>query len=65
MSESDVDRVFIFDTTLRDAEQTPGCSLTPREKMEVAQQLARLNVDIIEAGFPVSSNEDFDALIGN
>lgn len=62
MSESDVDRVFIFDTTLRDAEQTPGCSLTPREKMEVAQQLARLNVDIIEAGFPVSSNEDFDAV---
>ncbi|MBS14181.1 MAG: 2-isopropylmalate synthase [Gemmatimonadetes bacterium] len=60
--ESDVDRVFIFDTTLRDAEQTPGCSLTPREKMEVAQQLARLNVDIIEAGFPVSSNEDFEAV---
>ena len=63
MSEgSDVDRVFVFDTTLRDAEQTPGCSLTPREKLEVAHQLARLNVDIIEAGFPVSSNEDFDAV---
>ncbi|MEE2753650.1 MAG: 2-isopropylmalate synthase [Candidatus Latescibacterota bacterium] len=63
MSEnSDVDRVYIFDTTLRDAEQTPGCSLTPREKMEVAQQLARLNVDIIEAGFPVSSTEDFEAV---
>ncbi len=59
---SDVDRVFIFDTTLRDAEQTPGCSLTPREKLEVAQQLARLNVDVIEAGFPVSSDEDFEAV---
>jgi len=63
MSEkSDGDRVYIFDTTLRDAEQTPGCSLTPREKMEVAKQLARLNVDIIEAGFPVSSTEDFEAV---
>ena len=59
---SDVERVIIFDTTLRDAEQTPGCSLTPREKMEIAQQLAKLNVDVIEAGFPVSSNEDFDAV---
>ena len=63
MSEhSDGDRVTIFDTTLRDAEQTPGCTLTPREKIEVAQQLARLNVDVIEAGFPVSSNEDFGAV---
>lgn len=63
MSEhSDGDRITIFDTTLRDAEQTPGCTLTPREKIEVAQQLARLNVDVIEAGFPVSSNEDFGAV---
>ena len=63
MSESsDSDRVFIFDTTLRDAEQTPGCTLAPREKMEIAQQLARLNVDIIEAGFPVSSDVDFESV---
>lgn len=55
-------RVTIFDTTLRDAEQTPGASLTVREKMEIAHQLARLNVDVIEAGFPVSSNEDFEAV---
>jgi 2-isopropylmalate synthase len=59
---ADTNRVFIFDTTLRDAEQTPGASLTVREKLEVARQLARLQVDIIEAGFPVSSNEDFEAV---
>ncbi len=56
------DRVIIFDTTLRDAEQTPGASLTVREKLEIAHQLARLKVDVIEAGFPVSSNEDFEAV---
>jgi 2-isopropylmalate synthase len=59
---SDQDRVIIFDTTLRDAEQTPGSSLTVREKMEIAHQLARLKVDVIEAGFPASSNEDFEAV---
>ena len=59
---ADANRVYIFDTTLRDAEQTPGASLTVREKLEVAHQLARLKVDIIEAGFPVSSNEDFEAV---
>ena len=59
---ADANRVYIFDTTLRDAEQTPGASLTVREKLEVAHQLARLRVDIIEAGFPVSSNEDFEAV---
>ena len=47
---------------MRDAEQTPGASLKVNEKLEVAQQLARLKVDIIEAGFPVSSNEDFEAV---
>ena len=48
---------------LRDAEQTPvGASLTVKEKLEIAHQLARLNVDIIEAGFPLSSNEDFEAV---
>ena len=59
MNES---RVYIFDTTLRDAEQTPGASLTVPDKVEIAHQLARLNVDVIEAGFPVSSNEDFEAV---
>lgn len=56
------DRVIVFDTTLRDAEQTPGASLSVPEKMEIAHQLARLKVDVIEAGFPVSSNEDFEAV---
>jgi 2-isopropylmalate synthase len=55
-------RVYIFDTTLRDAEQTPGASLTVKEKLEIAHQLARLKVDAIEAGFPLSSNEDFEAV---
>jgi 2-isopropylmalate synthase len=48
-------RVLIFDTTLRDGEQSPGISLNTREKLEIAQQLARLGVDIIEAGFPIAS----------
>lgn len=52
-------RIILFDTTLRDGEQCPGASMTPREKLEVARQLARLNVDVIEAGFPVSSEGDF------
>lgn len=55
-------RVVVFDTTLRDAEQTPGASLQPRDKIEIAHQLARLGVDVIEAGFPISSNEDFEAV---
>src|SRR6266436_3881639 len=53
------DQVFIFDTTLRDGEQCPGASMNLREKLEVARQLQRLNVDIIEAGFPVISDGDF------
>ncbi|MBT4096280.1 MAG: 2-isopropylmalate synthase, partial [Gemmatimonadetes bacterium] len=56
------DKVIIFDTTLRDAEQTPGASLTVPDKMEIAKQLARLQVDVIEAGFPISSNEDYEAV---
>ncbi len=56
------DKVLIFDTTLRDGEQCPGASMNLREKMEVARQLARLNVDIIEAGFPVISDGDFRAV---
>ncbi len=59
---TDSKRVYIFDTTLRDAEQTPGASLTVKEKLEIAHQLARLKVDVIEAGFPLSSNEDFEAV---
>jgi 2-isopropylmalate synthase len=53
------DRIIIFDTTLRDGEQCPGAAMTPREKLEVARQLARLGVDVIEAGFPVASEGDF------
>jgi 2-isopropylmalate synthase len=56
------DRVIIFDTTLRDGEQSPGISLNPGEKLEIAQQLARLGVDVIEAGFPISSPGDFAAV---
>jgi 2-isopropylmalate synthase len=54
--------VVIFDTTLRDGEQSPGISLDAREKVEIAEQLARLNVDVIEAGFPAASSGDFDAV---
>lgn len=54
--------VLFFDTTLRDGEQAPGCSLTPAEKLEVALQLARVQVDVIEAGFPASSTSDFLAV---
>jgi 2-isopropylmalate synthase len=56
------DQVLIFDTTLRDGEQCPGASMNLREKMEVARQLQRLGVDVIEAGFPVTSNGDFEAV---
>src|SRR3954464_9998805 len=55
-------QVSIFDTTLRDGEQAPGIALTRSEKVEIAEQLARLNVDILEAGFPVSSEGEFDAV---
>jgi 2-isopropylmalate synthase len=55
-------RIAIFDTTLRDAEQCPGASMTAEEKLKVAQQLARLGVDVIEAGFPYSSPGDFAAV---
>lgn len=56
------DRVIIFDTTLRDGEQSPGATLNPEEKLVIAQQLARLGVDVIEAGFAVSSPGDFEAV---
>src|SRR5258705_991835 len=58
----DMDHVQIFDTTLRDGEQSPGISLNATEKLEIAHQLARLNVDIIEAGFPIASPGDFEAV---
>ena len=56
-------KVFIFDTTLRDGEQVPGCQLNTQEKVEVARQLEALGVDIIEAGFPVSSPGDFESVV--
>src|SRR5207249_812567 len=55
-----MDRIIIFDTTLRDGEQAPGFSMNTQEKLEMARQLARLNVDVIEAGFPISSDEDVE-----
>jgi 2-isopropylmalate synthase len=57
-----VEHVRIFDTTLRDGEQSPGISLNVQEKLEIAHQLARLGVDIIEAGFPITSPGDFEAV---
>src|SRR4051795_1157496 len=59
---NDAERVHIFDTTLRDGEQSPGISLNTQEKVEIAQQLARLGVDVIEAGFPITSPGDFEAV---
>ncbi len=55
-------RVIIFDTTLRDGEQSPGCSMNPAEKLRLALQLERLGVDVIEAGFPISSQGDFESV---
>jgi 2-isopropylmalate synthase len=56
------ERVIIFDTTLRDGEQSPGCSMNVQEKVRMARQLERLGVDVIEAGFPIASQGDFDAV---
>jgi 2-isopropylmalate synthase len=56
------ERVLIFDTTLRDGEQAPGCSMNTDEKLVIARQLERLGVDIIEAGFPIASQGDFEAV---
>src|SRR5205807_10272204 len=56
------DLVRIFDTTLRDGEQSPGATLNVDEKLEIAQQLERLGVDVIEAGFPITSEGDFKAV---
>ncbi len=54
-------RVYIFDTTLRDGEQSPGCSMNTAEKLRMARQLVELGVDILEAGFPIASEGDFEA----
>src|SRR3954449_6257552 len=62
MPQDPDNRVVVFDTTLRDGEQSPGISLNPSEKLEIAQQLARLQVDVIEAGFPIASPGDFQAV---
>lgn len=60
---SDKNRVYIFDTTLRDGEQVPGCQLTTEEKIEIAKELELLGVDVIEAGFPISSPGDFKSVV--
>ena len=57
-----VNRVYVFDTTLRDGEQSPGASLNFHEKLEIARQLEKLHVDVIEAGFPISSPGDFQSV---
>src|SRR6201985_503571 len=62
MTGPDPNRVLIFDTTLRDGEQSPGISLNTQEKLEIAQQLARLQADGIEAAFPITSPGDFEAV---
>src|ERR1700686_5411414 len=56
-------RVWIFDTTLRDGEQSPGCSMTVPEKVRVAHKLVELGVDILEAGFPIASDGEFQAVV--
>lgn len=56
------EKLIIFDTTLRDGEQSPGVSLSVEEKVEIAKQLSRLGVDVCEAGFPVASEADFEAV---
>ena len=62
MSNQDPNRVIIFDTTLRDGEQSPGCSMTPPEKLRMAKALADLGVDVIEAGFPAASRGDWESV---
>src|SRR6201993_4692285 len=61
-ARSEKDRVVIFDTTLRDGEQSPGATMTHEEKLEVAELLDQMGVDIIEAGFPIASEGDFLAV---
>lgn len=61
-AEKESQKIYIFDTTLRDGEQSPGATMNVKEKLQIARQLALLKVDVIEAGFPVSSKGDFDAV---
>ena len=56
------EKIYIFDTTLRDGEQSPGASMNLEEKIQIAEILADMKVDIIEAGFPIASNGDFEAV---
>jgi len=56
------ERIYIFDTTLRDGEQSPGCSMTVPEKLKMAAKLVDLGVDILEAGFPIASDGDFESV---
>ena len=56
------EKIYIFDTTLRDGEQSPGASMNLDEKIQIAEVLDSMNVDIIEAGFPIASNGDFEAV---
>jgi len=56
------DHLIIFDTTLRDGEQSPGASMDIEEKIQIANALSDLNVDVIEAGFPIASNGDYNAV---
>ncbi|MBI5023784.1 MAG: 2-isopropylmalate synthase, partial [Candidatus Omnitrophica bacterium] len=57
-----MEKIIIFDTTLRDGEQAPGASLNPAEKLEIAHSLADLGVDVIEAGFPISSKGELESV---
>ena len=59
---SSKDQLIIFDTTLRDGEQSPGASMTKDEKVRIARALEKMNVDVIEAGFPIASKGDFEAV---
>ena len=58
-----MEKLFIFDTTLRDGEQVPGCQLNTVEKIQIAKALEALGVDVIEAGFPISSPGDFNSVV--
>src|SRR3979490_1576747 len=61
-THSERDRVIVFDTTMRDGEQSPGSSMSLQEKLELAKILEDMKVDVIEAGFPIASNGDFEAV---
>ena len=57
------EKIYIFDTTLREGEQSPGASMNMEEKIQIAEILEEMKVDIIEAGFPIASNGDFEAVL--